>query len=351
LKNFPISLLLPALLLDLGCSSPDSPGPAGASGSATGGSGATPTAGSANAGAGSGLGGGGSGSGSGSGGASAGASQAGGGGSSSAGNAGSAGAAGASGSGGAAGASGAGGSGGGAPSTEKFSFFVTSMASMLDLAKAKDASQTVGFGGDFSYGESGAGAGLRGADKICSVIAEKSMPGNNKVWRAFLSATKGEDGQQVNAISRIGAGPWYDRTGRLVATNVAGLITTRPGGDATIAVDLPNEDGVPNHRPNPNEDEVDNHDTLTGSNEQGELDSTNMGATCNDWTSKVGSTGVPRVGHSWPRTAGQSWISEHGAGGCAPGVNIFGTGGPPPGDLSVGAGGGYGGIYCFALSP
>jgi hypothetical protein len=225
------------------------------------------------------------------------------------------------------------------------------MASMLDMAKAKDATQTVGFGGDLSYGEAGAGAGLRGADKICSVIAEKSMPGNNKVWRAFLSVTKGEDGQPVNAISRVGTGPWYDRAGRLVANDVAGLVTTRPSGDATIAVDLPNEDGVPNHQPNPNEDEVDNHDTLTGSNEDGELDSTNMGATCNDWTSKVGNTGVPRVGHSWPRSAGQSWISTHGAGGCAPGVNIFGSGGPPPGDLSVGAGGGYGGMYCFALSP
>jgi hypothetical protein len=47
----------------------------------------------------------------------------------------------------------------------------------------------------------------------------------------------------------------------------------------------------------------------------------------------------------------QSWIAEHNAGGCAPGVNLFGQGGPQQGDYTVGAGGGYGGIYCFALTP
>jgi hypothetical protein len=80
----------------------------------------------------------------------------------------------------------------------------------------------------------------------------------------------------------------------------------------------------------------------------------NIDDTCQDWTSKVGQAGQqPRVGHSWPRSNndGRAWISEHEAGGCAPGVNIFGSGGPPQGDYSVGAGGGYGGFYCFALDP
>jgi hypothetical protein len=262
------------------------------------------------------------------------------------------GSAGTAGAGGSVGSGGGGGSGGGTPSTEKFSFFVTSMASMLELAKAKDPNAMDGFGGDLSYGETGAGAGLRGADKICAAIAEKSMPNNHKVWRAFLSATAGEDGKPVNAIDRIGTGPWYDRTGKLLAMNVAGLKATRPTGGDGIANDLPNEFGIGNHKPNANQDEVDNHDTLTGSTAQGVLESTNMKDTCNDWTSKVGSTGIPRIGHSWPRAgATQSWISEHKAGGCAPGVNIFGQGGPQPGDLTVGAGGGYGGIYCFALTP
>jgi hypothetical protein len=260
----------------------------------------------------------------------------------------------AAGSGGSAAGSGGSAGAGGPPSTEKFSFFVTSQASMVELAKKYDPTLEVGFGADFSYGETGAGAGLRGADKICAAVAAKGMPNNNKRWRAFLSATKGESGQPVNAISRIGSGPWYDRLGNLVAQNVAGLLSPRPtGGNTTVANDLPNEFGVPNHRPDPTMDQVDNHDTLTGSNTMGELASTDMGATCNDWTSKVGTTGIPRIGHSWPRSAsnGRHWISDHNAGGCAPGINIFGQGGPMPGDRTVGAGGGYGGIYCFSLDP
>jgi len=257
-----------------------------------------------------------------------------------------------SGSSGAAGASGSG--GGGAVSTEKFSFFVTSMKSLLALAKAKDPSANDGFGGDLTYGEVGPGAGLRGADKICAAVAELGMPGNNKRWRAFLSVTAGENGQPVNAISRIGSGPWYDRVGRTVAMNVAGLAgKERPEGDTAIMNDLPNEFGVPNHRPDPNQPEVDNHDTLTGSNADGELVTQDMGNTCNDWTSKVGATGEPQCGHSWPRSAnnGRQWIEEHEAPGCAPGVNIMGTGGPPQGNVTVGGGGGYGGFYCFSLDP
>lgn len=254
--------------------------------------------------------------------------------------------------GGSAGASGSG--GGGAVSTEKFSFFVTSMKSMLALAKAKDPNANEGFGGDLTYGEVGPGAGLRGADKICAAVAELGMPGNNKRWRAFLSVTAGENGQPVNAISRIGSGPWYDRAGRTVAMNVAGLAgKERPVGDAAIMNDLPNEFGVPNHRPDPNQPEVDNHDTLTGSNADGELVAETMGNTCNDWTSKVGATGEPQCGHSWPRSAsnGRQWIEEHEAPGCAPGVNVMGQGGPPQGNVTVGGGGGYGGFYCFALDP
>ena len=51
---------------------------------------------------------------------------------------------------------------------------------------------------------------------------------------------------------------------------------------------------MPNHQPNIAEDEVDNHDTVTASNAQG---------------------------------------------------------GPAQGDLTIGAGGGYGGFNCFALTP
>ena len=211
-----------------------------------------------------------------------------------------------------------------------------------------------GFGGDLRFGERGLGAGLRGADAICAAIAEQSMPGAAaKQWRAFLSATADDNGQPVHAIDRVGAGPWYDRLGRVVAMTTENLQHERPqGGDVAIADDLPNEDGVPNHQPDPTQREVDNHDILTGSDSFGML--ALDASTCADWTSAMGEQDVrPRVGHSWPRNAdsGRQWLSEHDAGGCGPGVNIMGSGGPEPGDYTVGAGGGYGGIYCFALYP
>ncbi|WP_437742180.1 hypothetical protein WMF39_42460 [Sorangium sp. So ce1504] len=264
--------------------------------------------------------------------------------------------------------------------TEKFSFFVTSLVALQELSGSQD-----GFGGDLRFGETGPGAGLRGADKICATIAEKSLPGaGSKPWRAFLSAVAGEDGKQVNAIDRIGEGPWYDRLGRLLANNKEELLNDRPtAADPAIIDDFPNEDGVPNHQPDPSQPEVDNHDMLTGTNDQGQLYSAT--ATCKDWTAKSGdsSEGRPRVGHSWPRNFGggggstwpagssgaggpggssgaggpggninmANWMSSLDESGCAPGINLLEQGGPLPGAVTVGSGGGYGGFYCFALTP
>ncbi len=271
--------------------------------------------------------------------------------------------------GGAGGASGAGTSGNGSggsstPTTEKFSFFVTSLKAMRRLSGSED-----GFGGDLTFGETGDGAGLKGADKICKTIAETSMPNNGKTWRAFLSVTRGENGSAVNAIDRIGEGPWYDRTGRLLAMTKAALINERPeGADPAIINDFPNEDGVPNHAPDVGAGEVDNHDFLTGTDEQGKLFNTNASYTCKDWTSSVGEDGKPRCGHSWPRAggggpggggpggggfgSGAHWMSSLNEAGCAPGAFIIEMGPPGAnGTKSVGDGGGYGGIYCFALTP
>ena len=291
---------------------------------------------------------------------------------------------------------------------EHFSFFVTSLKALRELSGSED-----GFGGDLRFGETGAGAGLRGADEICRTIAETSMPNNGRTWRAFLSATQGEDGEQVDAIDRIGEGPWYDRVGRLVAPSKTELGQTRPeGADAAIVDDLPNEDGIPNHAPDPSAGEVDNHDVLTGTNDQGKLFSSDIGSTCNDWTSTVGDLGQPRCGHSWGRGgtgpnggpsggpsmmangegggpttmgsggpmqaaeggagansgplppivggpgltgsdgSGESWMSALNEAGCAAGAFIVEAGPPGAnGTATVGDGGGYGAIYCFALTP
>ncbi len=233
--------------------------------------------------------------------------------------------------------------GGGTGTATKFSFFAISYKAIQ--AKAGSAQ---GFGGDLRYGT---GDGLAGADKICTEVAEGSMAGNGKTWKAYLSTST------VNAIDRVGEGPWYDRVGRLVTASKAGLLFTRPqGADSTIANDLPNEDGVPNHAPDGTQ--VDNHDTLTGTNHLGTV----FGSTahCSNWTSSTASTSAkPRVGHTWPRgntsassnTAGMAhWASALDESGCGKGVNLIETG-APGNDGTVGSGGGYGGWYCFATSP
>ncbi|HEX2732811.1 MAG TPA: hypothetical protein VHM70_14480 [Polyangiaceae bacterium] len=271
---------------------------------------------------------------------------------------------------------------------EPFSFFVTSLAALQDLSGSPD-----GFGGDLRYGEA---TGLAGADKLCTEIAERSMPGSGgKGWHAFLSVTKGgPDDGPIHAKDRIGQGPWYDRLGRVVALDLESLLQQRPdGADPEILNDLPNEDGVPNH--SPDGEQVDNHDMLTGTNEQGELytDGDDVSAsTCNDWTSAEPS-GQPRVGHPWPTGAGMqggfgggmsgamgggfggldtsdaggffggggfgggnigdtaNWMSALDEAGCAPGVFLDEMGPPMADNPTVGSGGGYGGFYCFALKP
>ncbi|MCA9528227.1 MAG: hypothetical protein KC549_18210, partial [Myxococcales bacterium] len=200
-----------------------------------------------------------------------------------------------------------------------------------------------GFGGDFG--------GLEGADGICQALAE-SVGQGDKTWRAFLSATQGPDGQPVHAIERIGAGPWHDANGRLIAENIEGLLSgDRPAGDAAAVADLPDEYGVPTSVLG------DAHDVVTGSNAQGRLFANNGNATCNDWTSADGAVGRNGLmcGHSFPRMSaggrpsrgGANWLSDHPLRGCAPGVNLI-QNGPGTGDC-IGCSGGYGALYCFAL--
>ena len=82
-------------------------------------------------------------------------------------------------------------------------------------------------------------------------------------------------------------------------------------------------------------------------------------ATCWGWTRNT-NEGCPRMGRSWCMSAsctpagggsGTNWMSALREGGCAPGINLMESGGPKPGEYTVGTGGGYGGIYCFALVP
>jgi hypothetical protein len=235
-----------------------------------------------------------------------------------------------------------------------FSFFTTSLQGLLELAPDK----VNGFGGDLG--------GLAGADEICRQLALQSNPTDAKTWRAFLS-TGGFDGNEpVDAIDRIGDGPWYDYNGRLLAENLEGLIPGedgRPSGDPQLAEMFSDEYGEPIRA----SDDIDNHDSLTGSGPDGRLyteDDAGELATCADWTDNTlrdeqvaegggggGTRGRVPVGHAWPRSEsnGRNWVQDHTVNGCEPGVFIAVGGGAPSDNFTVGGGGGYGAFYCFAL--
>lgn len=242
------------------------------------------------------------------------------------------------------------------PEEELFSFFMISYEAVV-AQSGSDA----GFGGDLG--------GLEGADEKCRIAAMTSSDcAGSKKWRAFLSTTT------VDAIDRIGPGPWYDRLGRLLANDTSELLNDRPiNADPLIINDFPNEFGVPNKNPDGTGD-VDNHQTLTGSDVDGRLytqEATGSGgsgsgggmvsgstacpdgftpekATCKDWTSSE-PWGCPRVGHSWPREfTGVNWISVWNERGCGAGVvEVDSFDVPGAMDAIVGSFGGYGGWYCF----
>jgi hypothetical protein len=234
---------------------------------------------------------------------------------------------------------------------ENFSFFLTSLAAMQRLSGSAN-----GFGGDLRYGEAD---GLAGADKICAEIAATALPcAAAKVWRAFLSTST------VDAIDRIGPGPWYDRNGYLVWNNLGEMTADRPPSSYTYRDDLPNEDGVPNHDYDLDGDvqDDDNHDVITGSGTDGRKSAGDtLAQRCNDWTSSTVSTGTtgggrggggsgPWCGHSWPRQgSGTHWIHSIREGGCNACINLMDIAGPT--DACIGSGGGYGGFYCFATTP
>jgi len=235
---------------------------------------------------------------------------------------------------------------------EKFSFFV------MSLERIKQWGGAEGLGGNLG--------GLAGADAKCQEAAQ--AVGSTRTWRAFLSVTDDGTGKAVNAIHRIGTGPWYNVKGLLLANNIAGLLKTRPDG----ATDIVFNDGWKNwpfnqclttELGNCNLSYGDSHDTLTGSTRQGKLYSTDPKYTCNNWTSTNVNVQLP-IGHSWPRQLNGTndgdahWIQAHtncaggpggpGGGGscngCGANINLSNTM-----EAGVGGDGGYGAWYCFAL--
>jgi hypothetical protein len=175
--------------------------------------------------------------------------------------------------------------------------------------------------------------GLQGADNRCKILA-RAVGSEGREWKAYLSthATDGIDA--VNARDRIGAGPWHNSKGELVAENIAELHSENSRLSKQVSL---NELGEP---VNGRGDKPNRHDILTGSNLDGTL-FTGDGdgdTACENWTSSS-EDGSARVGHHDRVGGGQnptSWNSAHGSRGCSQ-ANLQATGGD-------------GLIYCFAVA-
>ena len=117
-------------------------------------------------------------------------------------------------------------------------------------------------------GSGGDLGGLEGADAHCASLAEAAGV-TGRTWAAYLSTSA------VDARDRIGAGPWHNAAGVLIAESVEAL---HGDGNAISKETALDETGaVVNGRG----DEPNRHDILTGSLPDG----TAAAETCEDWTS------------------------------------------------------------------
>jgi hypothetical protein len=234
---------------------------------------------------------------------------------------------------------------------------VTLLGSAAVLAQAPPAPPPGGLMNFFVTSATPAGTGnlggLAGADRICQDLAA-GVGAGNRTWHAYLSQEARPNQAPVNARGRIGAGPWYNEKGQMIAGGVADLHgdqqRDRNGLRQASVLDekgniVPCTAGGP-----PGSCQ---HDIMTGSDSDGRAFSDGIDHTCNNWTSDQNA--LPRaanapadvpadraramLGHSdrGGQGAGNtSWNAAHMSQGCTKQA-LINTGGS-------------GRIYCFAIN-
>ena len=185
--------------------------------------------------------------------------------------------------------------------------------------------------------------GIAGADAYCQQLATAAGRGG-VMWHAYLSQSAKDGAPAINARDRIGAGPWYNARGTLIANNVADL-----HGDIERDRNQINKQnalsetgmGINGIGDTPNQ-----HDIITGSDSHGRARaSETIDTTCSNYTSNQDPPqGTARgqgpgvwLGHV-DRTGGgnTSWNAAHKSAGCSQQA-LVGTGGA-------------GLLYCFAAN-
>jgi hypothetical protein len=177
-------------------------------------------------------------------------------------------------------------------------------------------SKGLGKGGDLG--------GLAGADAHCQALAQAQGAGDH-TWRAYLSTEATATLPAVNARDRIGAGPWYNSSGDLIAPHLAALHGSQSKLTKETAVTEIADEVSPEA-----------HEILTGSRQDGTAFPGNAQRTCNNWTSS--GAGSAQVGYSDRMGEGNSpnsWNSAHPTSGCS--------------EEAFRKSGGTGLFYCFAI--
>ena len=178
--------------------------------------------------------------------------------------------------------------------------------------------------------------GLVGADAHCQKLAAAAGAGG-KTWRAYLSvpgtnpnATNAQGVPSVNARDRIGAGPWFNAKGELIARDLAHL---HNGNNINKNTALDERGTVIKGRG----DQPNEHDILTGSRAEGTAFAPQTDTTCRAWTSSTDGSAI--VGHHdrigpLPENWAKSWNFSHQSAGCSQEALV--------------RTGGAGRFYCFA---
>ncbi len=193
-------------------------------------------------------------------------------------------------------------------------------------------------------GDGGNLGGLAGADAHCQSLAA-AVGAGDKTWRAYLSTQVRPGQPAVNARDRIGVGPWFHSTARLldylqrrlnrplIMSEIHGdtLDEARRGSNMSKEFALTEHGELVNGIDDPMPTR---HDMLTGSQPDGRAFTGNEDRTCNNWTSN--DEGSAQVGHSDRIGNGNmSWNSSHATTGCSQEDLI--------------SWGGVGLFYCFAI--
>jgi hypothetical protein len=164
--------------------------------------------------------------------------------------------------------------------------------------------------------------GLEGADAHCQSLADAAGAGGRS-WRAYLST------DSINARDRIGAGPWHNAKGVLIATDVDDLHSDDANINKETALD---ENGA---IVNGSGDSPNRHDILTGTRIDGTAFDDGRDHTCSNWMAS--GEGSAHVGHH-DRLArgvpGSPWNDAHPSRGCS--------------QEALRSTGGDGLFYCFA---